>query len=110
MGTLVRPNIYEYLDFRSFLRDMFVFRKQENSAFSFRMFSRTAHLKSSNFLKLVMEGKRNLSSQTIQGFAQALKLSKEETDFFENLARFGQAQGAEEKSRYYEKIVRFKSY
>ena len=84
-----RPLIYAYLDYRNFLKDLFAFKKQESASFSFRNFSRLAGLKSSNFLKLVMDGKRNLSPQSIHQVAKAFKLSKGEADFFETLVFLG---------------------
>jgi uncharacterized protein (TIGR02147 family) len=105
-----RPNIFEFLSYRTFLREMFLARKAENARFSYRVFSRLAGLKSSNFLKLVMEGKRNLSAQTVRPFAKALGLGREETNFFETLVLFDQAADADEKNRHYEKIAQFQSY
>ena len=52
------PNIFEYLDYRAFLRDHFLASKKLSGAYSFRYFSRRAGLASSNFLKLVIQGKR----------------------------------------------------
>lgn len=103
-------NIYEYLDYRSFLKNMYSLKKQENPNFSFRSFSRVAGLKSSNFLKLVMDGKRNLSTDTIQKFAGAFKLTKEETNFFETMVLFNQSISTAEKNRYYDKITQSKHY
>lgn len=105
-----RPNIYEQPDYRSFLKAMYHFKKRENPHFSFRSFSQAAGFKSSNFLKLVMDGKRNLSQEGIDKFARALKLSKEETEFFEHLVLFNQAETAQEKNRHYERISRSKRY
>ena len=60
-GDEVRlPSVYEYLDYRQFLRDHFAASKKAKPQYSFRYFSRRAGLSSSNFLKLVMDGKRNL--------------------------------------------------
>ncbi|QQR81755.1 MAG: TIGR02147 family protein [Deltaproteobacteria bacterium] len=105
-----RPHIFEYLNYRTFLRDLFQFKKDEKLGFSFRTFSRLAGLKSSNFLKLIIDGKRNLSADAIHKFAKAFKLTKEETQFFETLVHFDQAQSVEEKNFYYERVMRSKSY
>lgn len=105
-----RPNIFEYLGYRNFLKDMFAFRKSENPSFSFRVFSKMAGLSSSNFLKLVMDGKRNLSAGAIFKFAKAMKLKKDETRFFETLVYFDQSKNADEKNAQYEKILQTKSY
>lgn len=105
-----RPNIYSYLDYRAYLKDMYTFKKRECPGFSYRFFSRFAGLKSSNFLKLVMDGKRNLSNEGIQKFAHALKLTKPEINFFETLVLFCQAKSVDEKNRQYERIAQTKRY
>lgn len=105
-----RPNIHEYLNYRDFLKSMYVFRKRENPRFSFRFFSRAAGFRSSNFLKLVMDGKRNLSLEAVHKFSSALKLTKEESGFFESLVLFNQAENAEEKNYYYGRIAQSKRY
>lgn len=105
-----RPNVFEYLDYRQFLKNLFEFKKSQATSFSHRLFARLAGLKSSNFLKLVIDGKRNLSLKGISQFAKAFKLSAKETDFFQNLVLFNQSATTEEKNRYFEKILQSKSY
>src|SRR5262245_51414124 len=105
-----KPHIFDYLDYRLYLKALLGFKKAENLSFSYRAFSRLAVLKSSNFLKLVIDGKRNLTLQTIHRFAKAFGMSKADADFFENLVLFNQAQSVEEKNRFYERIARSKSY
>lgn len=108
-----RPNIYQYLDYRRFLTDLFLYKKETKETsvgFSHRTFSRLAGFKSSNFLKLVLDGARNLSVEGMQKFAKAFGLNKSETNFFEALVLFNQAGPSEEKNRYYERIAQSKSY
>lgn len=105
-----RPNIFEHLDYRNFLKDMYLFKKQTSKGFSYRTFSRLAGFKSSNFYKLIVDGKRNLSGEAISRFAKGLGLTRSEVNFFEALVLFNQALSAEEKNRYYERIAHSKSY
>lgn len=105
-----KPNIFEYLEYRSFLKELFAFKKSENASFSHRSFARLAGLQSSNFLKLVMDAQRNLSPKAIHQFAKAFKLNKNESDFFEALVYFNQAKSMEEKNLYYDRISQFKKY
>lgn len=106
----VKPNIYEFLDYRRFLKAMYEHFKFTKPSFSYRNFARAAGLKASNHLKLVMDGKRNLSPQAIYQFAKAFWLKNSEQDFFALLVHFDQAKTTEEKSHYYEKIAAQKSY
>ncbi|HVY46801.1 MAG TPA: TIGR02147 family protein [Minicystis sp.] len=99
------PNVYEYLDYRAFLRDHFDASKKLNRAYSFRYFSRKAGLASSNFLKLVMQGKRNLGASTVERFAKALKLAAAEGAFFADLVALNQAESLAEKNRAFERVA-----
>lgn len=56
------PDVFEYLDYRAFLRDYYAERKQSRGL-SFRSFSKRAGLGSPNYLKLVMEGARSRAAQ-----------------------------------------------
>lgn len=102
--------IYEYLDYREFLRDKFEDLKKRRGFFSYRAFARLAGFSASNFLMLVMQGKRNLSGDGIQKVARALKLRKGETEFFENLVRFNQSSTDDEKNFYYRRTAENRRY
>src|SRR5438045_8662218 len=97
-----KPNLFEYEDYRKYLKDLYDFQKKNRRSFSFRFFSHHAGFTSPNYLKLVMDGARNLTEESIQKFANGFKLNQQETDFFKNLVFFTQAKTSEEKSRYYE--------
>ena len=96
--------VYRYLDYRAFLRDAYRDRKQHQRGFSYRWFSRRAGLRSPNFLKLVIDGKRNLTVASARRFAAAFDLNVTETAFFCDLVAFNQARSPAEKNEYYERI------
>jgi len=96
--------VYRYLDYRAFLRDAYRDRKQHQRGFSYRWFSRRAGLSSPNFLKLVIDGKRNLTVASARRFAAAFDLNVTETAFFCDLVAFNQARSPAEKNEYYERI------
>ncbi|MCA9562434.1 MAG: TIGR02147 family protein [Myxococcales bacterium] len=99
------PDIFEYLDYRRFLADYYAAAKENKRAFSYRYFSRKAGYSSPNFLKLVMDGQRNISQDSIERFADALKLNKSETRFFASLVAFNQADNEEEKNEAFEHVA-----
>ncbi|MBI3541106.1 MAG: TIGR02147 family protein [Deltaproteobacteria bacterium] len=99
-------DLFGYLDYRRYLKDFYRDKKgKKGSCFSFRSFSRTAGFKAPNFLKLVMEGKRNLGPDGIDGFKKALHLNKEESSYFEHLVHFNQATTDQERNRYYKELA-----
>lgn len=94
-----RPQVFSYRDYRALLKDFYSWRKGRDEGFSFRKFSSEAGLGSPNYLKLVMDGERNLSLSMAPAFARALGLSKDEESFFVLLVRFGNARDSQDKAQ-----------
>jgi uncharacterized protein (TIGR02147 family) len=92
------PDIYRFLDYRAFLKDWFDWKKRENKNFSHRLFAMKAGLKSPALLANVISGRRNLTSQTVEAFLQAMKLLKEERVFFAQLVKLDQAKTDKERN------------
>ncbi len=103
-------NIFEYLDYRRYLRDLYQHRKATSYGFSHRSFSRRVGLKSSNFLKMVMDGERNLTPEMAHRFAEGCGLGGRGLDYFCELVAFNQARTASEKKRCHQRLFRFKQY
>ena len=93
-------SVYQYKDYRKFLTDYYESCKHQSGHFTYKYFSTQAKIKSPNFLKLIMNGKRNLTIETIHCFAKGLKLSQQETTYFETLVLYNQA-GSEKTQKYY---------
>ena len=85
-----KPDVFEYLSYRDFMRDYYLRAKENTRSMSFRSLSKAAGFGSPNFYKLVMENQRNLSEEGAQRIAEALKLNKGETRFFMTLVEFDQ--------------------
>ena len=104
---------FEYLDYREFLKDYYNAKKEANPAFSLRVFSDKIGFKAKDFISRVMNGDKNLSSQSIPKVASGLRLGKHETEFFIALVKFNQAETTEERNGAFEdmqailKVVRF---
>lgn len=107
---LEKPNIYNYLNYRDFLRDLVAYLKATKRAFSYRYFARESGLKSPNFLKFILDEKRNLTFDSIQKFAKGFKLKTYEKNYFENLVFFNQASTNEEKNKYFRSLSRSKNF
>ena len=108
MDEVVPVNVFRYLDFRLLLRDLYAHRKQHEYGFSHRSFSRRAGLRSTNFLKLVMDAKRNVSARVALRFAEALGLDAQETEYFCELAVYTQARTGPERTRAYARLSSLK--
>jgi uncharacterized protein (TIGR02147 family) len=99
------PSVYEYVDYRAFMRDHFAACKATMPQYSFRYLARKAGFTSSNFLKLVMDGDRNLGPQAIEKVAKAMKLDAEAAEFFAQLIAMNQAQTVAERNRAFERVA-----
>lgn len=100
-----RVSVFEYTDYRKYLGAHYAAEKARRPSFSYRAFARRAGFSSPNFLKLVIEGQRNLGKESVPSFAKALGLSGEEASFFADLVAFAQAPTVEEKNRHFERIA-----
>ena len=103
-------DVFAYLDYRAFLRDYYNARKTAGRGFSYRSFSRRAGLKSPNYLKLVVDGERNLSAEMAERFALACGLKDDEIRYFVDLVAFGQAASLAERNQHYARLTGFQRY
>lgn len=101
-------NIFTYTNYRDFLKDYYDSSKENNKNFSYRYFAKKAGFTSSNFLYLVIHGKRNLTKDYVPKFASAMGLSKLEQRYFEALTSFNQAKSPEAKRYYLELLYNLK--
>ena len=93
-------DVFKYKDYRKFLQDYYNDKKKGKSMFSFRFFAKKAGLTSPNYLKLVMDGQRNLTHKNVKKFAEGLGLQDKEALYFENLVFMNQAKNDEEREFY----------
>ena len=100
--------IIEYENYRAYMQDFYDQRKR-CSAFSWREFSRLAGFSSPIYLKLVCEGKSNLSQIGVERVAVAMGLAGYELVYFRSLVAFDQAKKDADKKRAYEGMVEIAS-
>jgi uncharacterized protein (TIGR02147 family) len=98
-------NIYNFTDYRDFLKDRYRQLKDADPLFSFRYFSKQAGFGSPNYLKLVMDGKRNLSFEAIAKFAKGLRLDNHESEYFRYMVECCQCENIHKKKVYEAKLM-----
>ena len=88
------PSLSQYMNYREYLEHYFRFRVQTCRSFSrpycYSDFSAAADIKSPNYLKLIIEGKRNLSKNMCHRFSKALKHNRSQAQEFFLLVSYGQ--------------------
>lgn len=108
MGSMNVPILSDYMNYRQFLADFYRFKRKasKNSlrAYNYAVFSAAANIKSPNYLKMIIEGKRNLSDDMIGKFGKALSFMKDQTDEFRLLVHFTQATDPAERNMYLKKL------
>jgi uncharacterized protein (TIGR02147 family) len=100
-----KPDLFAHLDYREYLKAYYEAAKAHSSAFSYRWFSKKAGYASPNYLKLIIEGERNLTPESIGKFTQALDLNDDEARFFAALVQLNQAESDEERNAAYEQVA-----
>lgn len=99
-----RPEPSAFDDYRAYLRAMIAHLRIVEPRFSYRWFARRAGFASPNFLKLVAEGERAMSPESIDRFARGLGLDERELEDFEALVRLGIAGSDGERQRWYARL------
>lgn len=102
--TVHKPDVFEFTDYREYLKELQDYRKHLGKPSSNTYFARIGGFKSTNYWGLVISGKRNLSTTTCYKFAKAAGLNVDESLFFENLVCFNQATDSQEKQSYFERL------
>jgi uncharacterized protein (TIGR02147 family) len=101
-------NIFEYIDYRALLKDLYEANKAAKSFFSYRYIAQKVGFNSAGFFTNIIQHKRNISHERIFKFAALFKLKKTETEYFELLVNFDQAKNHVQKRYYFEKILAYK--
>ena len=97
-------SIYDFQDYREFLKAAYLDRKKSQYFFSHRYFLKEAGVHNSGYLKLIIDKKRSLTSAMIPGFAKALRLSLHEQAYFTELVGFNEADSDEDKDKHYREL------
>lgn len=106
------PEVGNYMDFRLMLLDYYKYRreltKNDLRPYNYAVFSAAANIKSPNYLKMIIEGKRNLSEEMIVKFAKAMGLNKDQTEEFRLLVLFGQATDPAERNLFLKELSEYR--
>lgn len=97
-------DIYQYDDFRLYLRDAFESRKKAEPSFSYRKFAQEAGIRNPGYLLDVIKGKRSLGGKVLAKVAGIFSIKPAEAEFLNLIVAFGQCKSAEEKQEIYRAI------
>jgi len=108
MQNLTVEKIYEYDNYRFFLRDYFSEQKRLKSMFSHRYFAKRAGFSSSSFCAHVIDGKRQLTEKSLKKILKGLGIRGRRATYFRCLVMYNQAVTVEERELYFKKLDRIR--
>jgi uncharacterized protein (TIGR02147 family) len=104
----IEKKIYQYLNYRKFLADLFDHYKKKEGL-SLRKLAKKADFGSHSYFKQIIHGNRNISEKSIIKISRAFKLSESESKYFSLLVNFSQANNIDDKNLFYKKLNKFRA-
>ncbi len=101
-------NIFDYTDYRKFLRDRSTYLKSIDAPVSYRHIAEVAGFKSPGFITQILDGRCGLPERFIEKIASTFQLKKREAKYFELMVRYNQAENHDEKKAFFRKMTAFK--
>ncbi|MBD3240919.1 MAG: TIGR02147 family protein [Chitinivibrionales bacterium] len=93
------PNVFDYIDFRQYLRALFAALRRRDPRFSYRGFARLAGSSSPNFLQLILARKMAPNLVQLKSLATSVGLEGRGLKYLRQLVAFDAARTLEEKDR-----------
>lgn len=102
-------SIYQYICYREFLGDFYKYQKNTAQKFSHRIWAAAAGFSASNFIKNVIDGKKDLGPSSIPKMIKACNLNKKEGEYFALLVAFEKSKKDDEKNKLFQQISLIRS-
>lgn len=100
-------DIYQYTDYRAFLRDWFEQSKVQSPHVSYRYLARRTDV-DAGYLARVFQGSKHLSDTAVERFIQLLGLGSKEQRYFAEMVRFGKARRDDEIRERFDKLAQLR--
>jgi uncharacterized protein (TIGR02147 family) len=97
-------DVFRFRDYRAYLAAFYAAGKL--GGLSYRGFSRAVGLGGPNYLKLVIDGQRNLSLEMAARFAKACRLEGQAAEYFKLLVAFDQAADDEARTALHDELLK----
>ncbi len=101
---IIMKNVFEYLDYRSYLSDYYTFRKSERETFSLRFLGSKIGIDAS-YLSKVFKGDRHIAEKSLDKLCSYINFSVDEVRYFKILFLFNKSKKEEQKGIYFEKLL-----
>lgn len=95
-----RMSVFEFDDYRAYLRHYFECAQALNRRYSLRSFSDKLGFSSKDFISRVMKGEKSLTPASIAKIVAGLQFDESEAAYFEAMVLFCQASNGDERENY----------
>ncbi len=103
------PSVFNFDDFREFLKVRLDWIKSQSDSFSLKNFSKACGFSGKSFLQFILAGKRNISSESTIKLAKGLQLTRQETAYFFALVKYNQETEPTKKMKALEKMIKHRA-
>ncbi len=103
--SVEKPNIYQYDDFREFIRQCFFYKQSIQPKYSHRKFAAEAGFTNPGYLNDVIKGRRQLSKSAQEKIIKVFNIHPSEEEFFRLIVEYGQCKKLKTKDELYQKIL-----
>ncbi len=100
--------VFEYLDYRAYLKDYYDERKSRQTFFSYKVFGKKVGLDGS-YLAKVLIGARHIADDSVKAFIEACDLAGKEAEYFEVLVLFAKSKTEPEEKVHFERLLNLKN-
>jgi uncharacterized protein (TIGR02147 family) len=97
-------DIFAYLDYRLFLHDLIAELKRKKQ-YKVRSFAFKANLRTPGYMRMIIDGKRNLTMEVAQRFCRALEIRGREKEYFEKLVYYSHEKDPDLKKEYFNELL-----
>jgi uncharacterized protein (TIGR02147 family) len=100
--------VFDYLDYREFLKDSYQRNKSIDPKYSCRYIASKVGFKSASYFTQVLHGRTDMTPAMALRFAEFLKLEARESNYFELLVLYARSRSATERRCYLEQLATFR--
>lgn len=86
-------DLYNYTDYKEYLKDFFVQKQKSRADFSFGMWSRQLGLKTTASLTMIVNGDRHPGKQISSSFDRYFSFNQDQSDYFQDLIQLKKSEG-----------------
>ncbi|HOX52889.1 MAG TPA: TIGR02147 family protein, partial [Fibrobacteria bacterium] len=97
--------VFDYLDYRAFLRDLYEARRAADPRFSCRFIAQKVGFRSASYFTQVLNGKAGMTPSMALRFAAFLRLDAKESDYLELLVLHQRSKTVKERRRHLERLA-----